>query len=211
MTDQPAKKTSGLAIAAFVLSLLFFAPPLPFIGFVLGIVALVKAKDEPMARSKGLAIAAIVLSVSTVFLTGMMAAIAVPSFIGYIRRSQTSEAEAHVSELFQDAAYYLSEHGQLPASTPLTPARRCCEQPEGLCQPDPSLWADPAWQALGFSVGEPSRYQYQLVSDGQIFTARALGDLDCDGTYSTFERTGLLAPSGDLDGSRGIYRNQPIE
>jgi hypothetical protein len=210
VTDQPVKKTSGLAIAAFVLSLLFFAPPLPFIGFVLGIVALVKARKEPMA-SQGLAIASIVMAVSTVFLTGILASIAIPSFVGYLRRARASEAEAFVSEIFSDAVSYHDVNGQLPASTPLTPALRCCENPDGRCPPDPAMWADPSWQALGFSVSDPIYYQYQLVSDGATFTARALGDLDCDGVYSTFERAGALDSAGNVVGSRGLYREQPTE
>jgi hypothetical protein len=50
----------GLTITAFVFSVLFFVPFAPLIGLILGIVALVKAKNDPNAM-KGLAIAAIAI------------------------------------------------------------------------------------------------------------------------------------------------------
>jgi len=47
-----------LSITAFVLSLLFFIPFVPIIGFILGIIALKKAKDR---LSNNLAIAAMII------------------------------------------------------------------------------------------------------------------------------------------------------
>ena len=49
-----------LSITAFVLSLLFFVPLAPVIGFILGIMAFQKAKNDPAAL-RGLAIAAIII------------------------------------------------------------------------------------------------------------------------------------------------------
>ena len=47
------RKLSGLAVAAFVLSLLFFIPLSPLLGAMLGIVALVRHRPE--RRGRGLA------------------------------------------------------------------------------------------------------------------------------------------------------------
>ena len=44
-----------------------------------------------------------------------------------------------------------------------------------------------------------------------MFTARAVGDLDCDGTYSTFEFAGRVLPDGSLRGAEGIYKNLELE
>jgi len=55
-SDPPtARKTSGLAIAAFVLACLFILPLVPSIGLVLGIVALLRLSSRPDLRGKGLA------------------------------------------------------------------------------------------------------------------------------------------------------------
>ena len=96
--------------------------------------------------------------------------------------------------LLRGARAYQAEHERLPASAPLTPPLgSCC--PSRTCASDPQRWATPAWQALGFAVPEPHAYSYEWIVDASgAFTARALGDLDCDGTYATFELLGSLAP-----------------
>jgi hypothetical protein len=63
------------------------------------------------------------------------------------------------------------------------------------------------WQALGFELDEPIRFQYSVVpsAPGCETTARttttlalrAEGDLDADGTMSLFERT-LIVVDGEL-------------
>lgn len=65
----------------------------------------------------------------------------------------------------------------------------------GLCdgfEVAPSAWDTPGWQGLNFAIHGTHRYQYSFEVDpaGQGFTARAIGDLDCDGTFSTFEVIG---------------------
>jgi hypothetical protein len=72
--------------------------------------------------------------------------------------------------------------------------------PAGTCVTDPpGTWDNPAWQALrfGFAPGERHRYSYEFDTVGcgprfATFTARALGDLDGDGQYSTFEMVGRV-------------------
>jgi hypothetical protein len=39
---------------------------------------------------------------------------------------------------------------------------------------------------------EPHYYSYEFVTRGNAFTIRAYGDLDGDGTLSTFERSGQM-------------------
>jgi len=55
-------------------------------------------------------------------------------------------------------------------------------------------WDNPSWQALTFAISDPHYYSYEYTSDGTgtnaQFTARANGNLDGDGTLSTFERAG---------------------
>jgi type II secretory pathway pseudopilin PulG len=225
VTSFPSQsKTSGMAIAGLVLSIIQCIPPLPLVGLILGIVALVQIEKQPQAlKGKGLAIAAIAMGViGTLIVPGMMAAVAIPAFTKYIRRAKTSEAEDRISEMFRSAtSYYTQEQvsrgsmttipPQFPVSSALTPPGRCCENPDGRCLPNPDQWDTPTWQALNFAISEPHYFQYQFISDGQGFTARALGDLDCDGIYSTFERAGMVNAHGDVEGTRGIFRNLPTE
>lgn len=155
-------------------------------------------------------------------MAGILAAIAVPAFMKYVRRSKTSEASMNSRRMFDGAAAYAaSEHvgpdGKMlarhfPRSAPLTPATTACKDGQSVPHaPNPAQWETLPWQALGFSVSGPSYYQYEFVSDGKNFTARALGDLDCDGVLSTFERVGTLDESGGVNGAQGIFKNRELE
>jgi hypothetical protein len=52
--------------------------------------------------------------------------------------------------------------------------------------------ADPVWKALDFEIDQPTlfQYSYEASPDGQSFVARAIGDLDCDTTFITYELRG---------------------
>ena len=82
-----------------------------------------------------------------------------------------------------------------PADEPLTPphAKADCEPFEA----DASQWDTPGWQALNFAVYDTHRYQYSFESGPNGFTARAIGNLDCDDVTSTFEAIGRIVGPAD--------------
>lgn len=222
MTNGTQTKTSALAITALVFSLLMCTPLFPLLGVIFGIVAIVKIGKDPTKSGKGIAIAAVAVGAPALIVsTGVMAAVAIPAFIKYIRRAKTAEAEDRISMMYRSAVSYATMERvgptgqmlppQFPASAPLTPPQRCAPNPDGRCQPNPANWQHPTWQALNFSVDDPHYFQYEFVSDGRSFTARAIGDLDNDGVTSTFERSGEFNLDGTVTGSRGIYRERPME
>jgi len=139
-----------------------------------------------------------------VAIIGLLAAIAVPAFTKYLKKSRTSEAAQFVRKIYDGArAYYLNppQPGlrpvapQFPAPTtsPTPTLDDCCNQ-GGKCEPDQALWDGDIWTALQFSVDDPHYYSYTYVTVDELsgFTARANGDLDCDGLYSTFEMLGTI-------------------
>jgi type IV pilus assembly protein PilA len=157
---------------------------------------------------------------------GVLAATAIPAFVRYVRRSKTSEAMLNMRKLFDSSvSYYEEEHGsrlggvlpkQFPASTVLTPTTPCCGQPADKCAPTVSDWKGNAtWDALNFAIDDPHFYRYEYVSTGTesaaAFTARALGDLNCDGTLATFERTGSALAGGGVSGGSGLYKHHSLE
>jgi hypothetical protein len=83
-----------------------------------------------------------------------------------------------------------------PASQAATPQKTCCAFPGGKCPPSPADWATPTWQSLTFAMTDPHlfRYEYQSSVTGTtaVFTARAIGDLDCDGHDETYEMAGVV-------------------
>jgi hypothetical protein len=51
------------------------------------------------------------------------------------------------------------------------------------------------WAALDFQIDEPTlfQYSYSASADGQQFLAKAIGDLDCDGVFITYELAGRVS------------------
>lgn len=131
-------------------------------------------------------------------LAGVGAAVAVPAFVQYVRRAKTAEAALHVHRIHTAVLAYHAEHRALPPAAPLTPVVPFCAQGDRFA-PDPAAWQQPGWQALRFSITEPHVYKYELAVDATGFTARAVGDLDCDGVLSTFERGGTVTEDGAIE------------
>src|SRR5580765_1403349 len=80
-----------------------------------------------------------------VAIIGILAAVAIPAFMKYIRRSKTIEATMNIRKLFDSSvAYFKGEHATptggilpeyFPSSEPTTPALgSCCGQPGDKCQ-----------------------------------------------------------------------------
>ena len=147
-------------------------------------------------------------------LTGIVAAIAVPSFIRYEHKAKTSEAIENLDKIYKGAAVYYStpkvdEQGrkvpcQFPASIGATPAATCCgADGSRTCQPSADAWNNPTWAALSFQVVDSHYFTYSFDSNGKTgpeaqFTATAYGDLDCDGILSTFQRSGTGDPNASV-------------
>ncbi len=178
-----------------------------------------------------------------VVILGVLAAVAVPAFIKYIRRAKTSEAEDKISEMYRSAVAYFTadqvDRGtggasippQFPNSVALSPlgaCTACAASSDGRCQPNGAgdgayvpntVWGNRSWIALNFAITDPHYFVYQFDATnldvdrgvGSQFTARAQADLDQDGNCSTFERAGIVNSQGNIEGSRGIFRDQPTE
>lgn len=142
---------------------------------------------------------------------GILAAIAIPVFIGSVRRSKAAEASQNLNAMFKLAASYMAqEHTQQAlggntatfcsvGSEPLSPAPLAGKQ-----HYDGGSNA----QAMGFSVSDYVYFGYGFTSTGKcgwspsapsIYTFTAQGDLDGDGIRSTFEL------AAGTDGDRTLY------
>jgi type IV pilus assembly protein PilA len=160
-----------------------------------------------------------------VAILGILAAVAIPAFIKYMRRAKTSEAVDKLSYLFRmSSTYFTGERGargyaasaavdvQFPDSAGLTPTT----VPAGVRVTDAATtWDTATWNALSYSIADPHYYSYQYTSSGtgtsSQFTARAVGNLDGDGTNSTFERSGGSDSQRQVQGSQGIYMINELE
>lgn len=138
--------------------------------------------------------------------TGVLAAVAVPSFLRYTQRAKISEVDVNLRQLvLASRSYFQEEHAgpdgavtscRFPDPAPCTPAGSPCDHPGDRYPASAEAWSHPTWKALGFQIADPHRYQYCVESEGSgadaRFTLVAHGDLDCDGVMSTFQRR--LAP-----------------
>jgi len=189
-----ATRTSGLAIAGFVCSFLC-----SLLGLILSIMGRNECKRSGgTVGGEGLALAGIIISIISLVLgvLGILAAVAIPSFMDYTKRAKASEADLYLMRLERSAKRYAAENSAFPrASAPLTPATPCCAGPGHQCN-DPQAWTTPEWKELDFGIDEPHRFQYAYESDGKTFTARAVGDLACDGSAVTYEIRGAIDGSG---------------
>jgi crotonobetainyl-CoA:carnitine CoA-transferase CaiB-like acyl-CoA transferase len=185
---EAKKKGNGLAITALVLSAVFFLPVIPFFGLVLGIIALATGRSKPIS------IVAVCLGAFFTLMTGVYAAIAIPAFMKYMRRSKTVEATMNTRVLAEAVARLSAQQWSALAESDWTPPGRACDHPNGKFPADATAFAGEPWTTIGFGVSDPHYYQYRVRRDADGFVAEARGDLDCDGKFSLFRRA--VKPDG---------------
>jgi hypothetical protein len=133
-------------------------------------------------RARGLTVASIALGVTFVACVGIgiVAAIAVPAFIGYIQRAKSSEAGSSLRQLRALVVRHCEERGVYPGTAGPLPA-----------VPGPVLQnvrfdSDPGFAAIGFDPGVAVYYSYAIVPRAAGVDLVARGDLDGDGMLSDF-------------------------
>lgn len=157
---------------------------------------------------------------------GILAAIAIPAFSRYVRKSRTSEVAGHLNKMWAGSVtYYMSDFTyiddsdgqaypmakQFPGPTAeYETSGYCCTFSGGRCPGGSSVWTnDGVWLALKFSIPDPHNYlpTYQSSGEGTSanFTAKALGNMDCDNVPSEFSRNGYVTTAGDVTG-----QTQPV-
>ena len=149
-----------------------------------------------------------------VAIIGILAAVAIPAFIKYIRRAKTSEVHESIDKVVTGAkTYFQTEHvnaatglplaKQFPNSVARTPATACAAQTGAKCAGGDPGWTATSWQALSFSLENAHYYDYQFASSGtdtgSQFTVTARGDLDGDGVIATWVRDGRVNAEFDVN------------
>lgn len=169
-----------------------------------------------------------------VAIISILAALAIPGFAVYLRRSKSSEATGNINEMFQNAtALYARHTGATGAAQGLGAlvVTNCITPPNPLspANPGPNKQKFPggtAFQMMDFTIADYVYYGYAIESVGSagnqltcgfiagtqnLYTFVAEGDLDGDGILSRFE----LAAGSDQDDTlyhaRGFHILREIE
>lgn len=164
-----------------------------------------------------------------VAIIGILAAIALPAFISYVRRAKTSEATTNLKMLFTGAsAYYNAERTSRGLGA--TAAGHCTV---GTAGPYPALASlgpekhtydyttDASFSQLGFSVADPHYFAYMIESAGaacgnsagsDLYSLKSGADLNGNGTPSLFELSVASdSANNELYHAVGFYVNDELE
>jgi type IV pilus assembly protein PilA len=153
-----------------------------------------------------------------VAIIGILAAVAIPAFTRYVKKSRTAEAVGHMNKEWSGSlTYYESDHvtnggtmleKQFPngTATAANGGTACGCATGGRCAGGDTAWgSDGIWLSLNFSLPDPHNYTPSYIGAGSLsgaqFTAGAWGDLNCNQTTSSFSRNGSINSNGDVTGS----------
>jgi prepilin-type N-terminal cleavage/methylation domain-containing protein len=160
-----------------------------------------------------------------VAIIGILAAVAIPAFSKYVKRSRTAEAAGHLNKMWAGSVtYYETDHTDsagnavakaFPGIAPDELGTECGCQTTGKCPGGSVKYQDPVWVGLQFSLSDPHLYMPHYTSTGTAsaatFAASATGDLDCNKKVSTFLRNGAIDGNGDVTGSRAPIITNELE
>ncbi len=110
-----------------------------------------------------------------VAIIGILAAIAIPTFMQYMTTAKSSEAATNLKRIMDGVQIYYNKHGQLPSGTldaQWVPNQVCSQQtgtPSGKCVPGEGssggykledTWKKTPWKDIKFALTKPHDFNY---------------------------------------------------
>lgn len=135
-----------------------------------------------------------------VAIIGILAAVAIPAFMDYMKKSKKTEASLQLNKIGKNSKVYFNTNAgfvnKAGAEAPGAGGANCAETDKKF-PVTPAKWADSAgWQELDFQIDEPNLFAYTYTQGSTVATALAVGDLDCDKTLITY-KLDLTSPAGN--------------
>jgi len=167
-----------------------------------------------------------------VAILGILAAVAVPAFLSYMRRSKTAEAQNNLKTMFYSAkTYYERERANRDGTNPHS---RCIFASSDLVPTTPGSVKQPfdpatddatgVFEAMEYTIQEPVYMGYQLVGTAadciipgesraaaNVYSMRAHGNLNDDALQSTFEIAITENGAGELTRAAGFFVNNETD
>ena len=107
-------------------------------------------------KQKGFTLIELMIVVAII---GILAAVAIPAFMDYMKKGKQSEAQLQLNKIMKNSkAAYNTDSTYSTATTGITPTATCCSQNFGSkkkCQAIAADWTTPAWQSIDFQVDDP--------------------------------------------------------
>jgi prepilin-type N-terminal cleavage/methylation domain-containing protein len=156
-------------------------------------------------KQKGFTLIELMIVVAII---GILAAVAIPAFMDYMKKSKKTEASLQLNKIAKNSKVYYNTNASYvqgtatPLPAALTPGTTC----KTATAESSAFAGDSVWAALDFQVDEINLFKYDYESSALTdAAAHGVGDLDCDGTPITYSLT-LSAPSGN---AAAVIREPP--
>jgi len=162
-----------------------------------------------------------------VVIIGVLAALAIPTFIDFVKRSKTSEVPDNLKALFVGATTYYNQERYERGTAAGDPNTNCTVAAAAASYTAGNSkqvidWDGEAdsYELLGFGPADPVYYEYHIegstdlcgiLADTDVYTFTANGDLDGDGVQSTFELAVTSNASNELRRAPGIFSDNELE
>ena len=145
-----------------------------------------------------------------VVILGILAAVAIPAFTRYVKRSKTAEATGNIAKIYQgQVSYYQASQERAAVASFVNAEGMPSTAPSNTkYAPNIGIWTASAnWNAVSFSLDTGHYYQYICPATTTAFTARAVGNIDGDTIFSTFERAATVV-GGEVQGAQIVITNE---
>ena len=133
-----------------------------------------------------------------VAIIGILAAVAIPAFMDYMKKSKKTEAALQLNKIGKNNKTYFITNAQFVGTNgAVLPGAggAACQGTNGkFAVVDWSAQA--GWKDLDFQIDEPNLFSYQYTGGSTSATAVAIGDLDCDATLITYTLN-MTSPNGN--------------